>query len=172
MALYGAVVYLTLSQTFLGFTESEGGPTLLRSLPIRNLTAFRIGTEKAFHVGLLLPVLLALALALAAAALCGRGFSLPLALGHALFAGLFAVALCSLLFEHERGLAFSEVDRGVYPADLGRGPMIALLLGVLAALFAVEVVQNAFGFLAGVVALAAAIRVVYAWKRRRWTTAC
>ncbi len=166
MALYGAAVYLTLSQTFLGFSESEGGPDLLRCLPIRNARAFRIGSEKAFHVGLVVPIFLALALALAVVALFDRGFPLPLGLSHAVIAALFSVLLCGMTFEREAGLAFSEPDRGVYPADLGGGPMVALLLGAAAALLAAKYVPSPLGFVGSAVALALLIRLLYTWKRR------
>ncbi|MBI4880838.1 MAG: hypothetical protein HY812_14455 [Planctomycetes bacterium] len=146
MALYGAAVYSTLAQTFQGYSESHGGPLLLATLPLRGESAFRIGAEKAFLVGLAAPIYLFLGVALFSVSLSGRGLPLLLGARHALVAGLFALLLCAFFFERRRVKAFAEADRGVFREDLGGGPFLAVLLAA---------------------GLALLLRLTYAWKRRR-----
>lgn len=169
MALYGTAVYLVLAQTFQAFSESAGGPELLRGLPLRDVAAFRIGGEKAFLLGLVLPVHLALGLALALLACFGRGLPLQDSLGHALTAFLFVVLQCAVGFERVARPAFSEQDRGVYPGDLGGAAFTALLLSALMAVIALKTVRAPLPFAVQALALATMIRFAYAWKRRRWT---
>lgn len=166
MALYGATVYLALAEIFQGFSESSGGPALLETLPIRNQAAFRLGAEKAFMAGLVVPVYLVLAFCLLGLSLLGRGFGLAQSVGHTVLATEFAVLVCSLTFLSVREQAFSVTDQGVYAGNLSSGPFVAILLGALAAVVAGVVVESPLLFFASAAILALLIRGLYAVKRR------
>ncbi|MBI4880841.1 MAG: hypothetical protein HY812_14470, partial [Planctomycetes bacterium] len=86
---------------------------------------------------------------------------------HALVAGLFALLLCAFFFERRRVHAFSQEDRGVFPADYGGGPFLAVLLAAGMGLLAAALVEDTILFLLLAASLALAIRLTYAWKRRR-----
>ena len=166
MALYGATVYLALAEVFQAYSESRGGPDLLSTLPIRNPSAFRLGAEKAFIAGLVLPIYLVLAFCLLGLSLLGRGFGLVESLGHTLLATEFGILTCSLTFLSVRDYAFSITDQGVYPGNLSSGPFAAILLGGLAAVLAGIVVENPLLFLVSAVTMALLIRGLFAIKRR------
>lgn len=167
LALFGVPVYLGLAQTFQEFSESERGPQLLRSLPMLDVAGFRLGAEKAFLVGLLAPIFLALLVALLLATLLAAPASTGTLLIHAVHALLYSILWTAYAFENHEGLPFSQTDRGVYPADLGGGAFLGLFASAGMAVVSAWAVQTWLGSIATAGVLAIAIPPLFAWKRRR-----
>ncbi|MFG0315867.1 MAG: hypothetical protein ACF8XB_01240 [Planctomycetota bacterium JB042] len=166
LALYGAAVYLSVAQLLFPYTESPGGAALFRSLPFRDPGPFRCGSEKAFLVGVGLPVYLALTVALLLLSAFGYGFPLAAAAAHAVLGGFAAALVAAILFQRIPDPAFSLPDEGAYAKDLN-GPMVAILLAGLLGVGAYRAAQSFVGFLAAAVGLAAALTLAFAHKRRR-----
>lgn len=167
LALFGVPVYLGLAQTFQEFSESERGPDLLRSLPMPDPTGFRLGAEKAFLVGLLSPIFLALLVALTLATLLAAPETTGTLLIHAVHALLFSILLTAFTFENHEGMPFSQTDRGVYPADLGGGAFGGLFVSALMAVISAWSADGWVTSLATAAVLLLAIPRVFAWKRSR-----
>lgn len=168
MALYGVPVYLVLAQTFQQFTESERGALLLEAQPVLDLAAFRLGAEKAFLVALLTPIYATLMVALLLLAVFVPESRNVANAGHAALAVLFSILLAAVTFERQPGLAFSQPDRGIYPADLGGGVFGGLALAVLASVLSVQTAGRPLALAITALGLTIAIRMVFAHKRRRW----
>lgn len=168
MALFGATVYLVLSEVFLLFSESASGPELLSSLPISEPWSFRIGAEKAFLLAIVLPTHLAISFGIGAFDLV-RG-DLASFLDHAILgaAALLASTLIVLLaFDRLAGLPFSRPDRALYPDDLTAGAYFALALATIAALVSASTLGTPWKSALLFSTLLLLIRVVLRRKRRR-----
>lgn len=171
MACFGTTVYLVLAEVFFAFSEGESGPRWLASLPFTRLGAYRVGTEKAFLVMLVLPVHVALLIGTSALTLLRGTVSdlVSVVLLNAM-AFLASCAIVLVTFERSRQLPFSVPDRGLYSEDISSGAFLALLLAAGAALAIVPALANPWVLALEAAVLCLMIRLVLAWKRRRWNT--
>lgn len=171
MACFGTTVYLVLAEVFFAFSEGDSGPRWLATLPFARLGAYRVGAEKAFLVMLVLPVHVALLIGTAALTLL-RGSASDL-LSVVLLNGMAFLASCAIVlvtFERSKQLPFSVPDRGLYSEDISSGAFLALLLAAVAALAIVPALSKPLFLALEAVGLFLMIRLVLAWKRRRWNT--
>ncbi len=168
MALYGAGVYAVVAESFVTFSESEGGPRLLESLPVADVAGFRVGVEKAFVVRVVLPVFLTLWFGLVVLAAFSRGPGVVASTEFALLAFSSATLLCLIGFDRLPALPFSAKDRGVYPGDAASVAFSALLAMTLLALAAAWARERPLFLAVELIALWTMIRLVLVKKRDRW----
>lgn len=166
MALFGAIVYLVLSEVFLSFAETASGPELLASLPIQEPWSFRIGAEKAYLFAIVLPTYLAIGFGVAAFDVARRDF--VALVDHALLcaaAFLTATWIVLLAFDRLPGLPFSRPDRALYPDDLTGGAYFALALATIMALVSTATIGD--GWKAGLLFFGLLLLIRFAFRRKR-----
>lgn len=168
LALYGTAVYLSVAQLLFPYTESPGGAALFRTLPLRDMAPFRTGAEKAFLLGVGLPVYLALSVALVVLSLFGYGFPPATAIAHAVLGALAGATVTSFLFHRIPEPAFSCADEGAYARDTN-GPMVAILLAALLGVVAFWAAGSVVRFVVVAAAFLVVMKGMFAWKRRSTT---
>jgi hypothetical protein len=147
MALFGATVYLVLSQSFLLYSESAGGPKLLSSLPISSESRFRLGGEKAYVACLVIPTHIAISFGIALFDVTqGDVQALLKNAGLGVVAALTSCLVVLETFPRAPGLPFGKPDRGLYQDDLSGAAFSALMLSTIAALVAMAALRNAAWF--------------------------